>query len=972
LNYLFYSSPSRVFFNFIGDIKTSLYLILTLFFARVRAQEYNYIHYDTRDGLAGSTVYHMCQDKKGYIWFATDNGVSMFDGKVFRNFTTEDGLTDNEVLYIDSDGKGRVWMMPFNKTVCYYYEGKIHNNRNDSSLKKISFSSYGLTSKVNKLDEIYFLTSNGIFLYKHSGELKQVANYKQLAEKYSLEVTDFAPLNIYYAYPYEMLLYNRHSLFMIKDDTTVYVKEVTSNPSLKPNFFSVDRNLNLMYPDSSVPNSITSGLHISHHRTIYTTIQGAWMLDTLGRVIGRPFLAGKKVSNALEDSEGNIWFSTIGEGVFRLTSTSMKTFTTHQEAFCIEKAGNRIYAGYADGSVQVVKDLHVEKEYHFFPKYYKSHFKRLYTMKTAPSGVIYLGFDSYIARLEKGKLLYAPVRPIKSIDIVDDQTLVVSTNHNTVRLNSSNLTVIDTIWEDRGTKVIYHNSHYYIGTLDGLMIIDSNGNAIKAGKNNPLLEKRIVDMCKMPDGSFWIATSDNGVLLFKNGQVDTVINTKNGLGSNICKSIFLKDQFLWVGTNKGVNKIDVHTKKVLLHYSVSDGLASDDINAIYADDEKIWVCSPEGLTYFTEKDISGRSVCRLDLTGIYVSNKKITTQSSIQLPYNDNNISFEYTAISFKSAGDITYHYKLTGLDKDWKETKLTTLSYPSLPPGDYEFQLHATNKFGTQSETIRTAFSIAAPFWKTWWFWTGIILLALATIWYIFRLRYRRIQQRVREKNRIEKKMAELEQASLRAQMNPHFIFNCLNSIQHLMLKNDTEQTNRYVIAFGDLIRQTLYNSGKLNISITDEVRYLTNYLELEKLRFSSSFSYNIHLDKNILADDTLIPSMMLQPFAENAIRHGIRYKEDSSGLIKIEIWKDKQYINLSVEDNGIGREAARKYKSEQHIEYQSKGITLTKNRLDILTTGTTEKINMNIIDLKDENSKPIGTKVLICFPLSVIEKLA
>jgi ligand-binding sensor domain-containing protein len=118
-----------------------VYLLLLLSF-HLAGQENNYIHYDTKDGLASSTVYWICQDKKGYIWFATDNGLSRFDGKKFTNYTTEDGLSDNEVLSIDTDSKGRVWIMPFNKTLCYYYEGKIYNVKNDSSLKQTDLSSF--------------------------------------------------------------------------------------------------------------------------------------------------------------------------------------------------------------------------------------------------------------------------------------------------------------------------------------------------------------------------------------------------------------------------------------------------------------------------------------------------------------------------------------------------------------------------------------------------------------------------------------------------------------------------------------------------------------------------------------------------------------------------------------------------------------------------------------------------------------
>jgi LytS/YehU family sensor histidine kinase len=164
--------------------------------------------------------------------------------------------------------------------------------------------------------------------------------------------------------------------------------------------------------------------------------------------------------------------------------------------------------------------------------------------------------------------------------------------------------------------------------------------------------------------------------------------------------------------------------------------------------------------------------------------------------------------------------------------------------------------------------------------------------------------------------------------------------------------------------------NSARAIISIADEIAYLTSYLELEEMRFSSKFHYKIDVDPHIYADYTYIPSMLLQPFVENAIRHGIRNKQDGLGLIKVTIEQSTEDILVSIEDNGVGRETAARYKTDQHIEYQSKGISLTQKRIEILNAANGEKVSTSIVDLWDESGKPCGTKVLLAFPLSVIEK--
>jgi hypothetical protein len=953
-------------------MKPFLTFILLLQYLPLLAQQYNYSHYDTKDGLAGSTVYRMCQDNKGYLWFATDNGVSRFDGKKFTNFTTEDGLTDNEVIFIANDSKGRVWMMPFNKTVCYYNEGKIYSAKNDSLLKRIHFSSFGIMAGENSKGEIYFITHDEIFLYKNSGDFKSIANFKKLGTKYSLKASDFVSANLTGRYPYNsMVLYNQHSVFINKKDSFIYLKNIKSNASQYGNFHKIDEDLEISYPKLKTLRHFNSISHISNTNTLYNTSTGAWSVDDKGNVGLVPFLAGKKISSSLRDAEGSLWFSTIGEGVFKLTSETMKTFGNNQEAFCIENANGRIYSGMANGNLQVIKNITFEGEYPYSIPFEEPISRRLYTLKKGSPGILYLGFDSHLEKISNNKRVFSALRPIKSIDIIDTGNIVVCTNNYTFKLRSSDLKIVDTIWRERGTKVIYDRGSYFIGTLNGLIIIDSFKTVSRIGENLPLLSKRIVDMHKSIDGGLWIATNDNGVLLYKNGRIDNIINKQNELSSNNCKSLFVKDHYLWVGTDKGISKIDIKTRMVLAKYSTADGLPSDIINAVYSNDSITWVCTPEGVTYFKEKDIYGFSMCKLDLYSIYVSGKKMNSMDKLLLSYNNNNISFDYAAISFKGASEMTYKYKLIGLNSDWRETRLTTLAYPSLPSGNYEFQLYAVNKFDTQSDVIKIQFSIAAPFWKTLWFWLGTSSSILILTWYLFNRRYKYLQKITNEKNVIARRMIELEQASLRAQMNPHFIFNCLNSIQHFILKNDIEHTNKYITQFGHLIRQTLNNSVKVNVSITDEINYLRSYLELEKMRFSSGFQYSINIhSKEIYPDYTFIPPMLLQPFVENAIRHGIRHKKEGFGLIKIDIQIVTNRILFSIEDNGIGREASAKYKSKQHIDYHSKGITLTKNRLEILNSESLEKIISEIYDLKGANGNATGTKVVLSFPLSIIEK--
>lgn len=630
--------------------------------------------------------------------------------------------------------------------------------------------------------------------------------------------------------------------------------------------------------------------------------------------------------------------------------------------------GNFVYSGTSSGKLVTVKKDHIEKEYNFNHFDNQGQDKRLFCMKNDKERNMFLGFDSYLLKLKNNKTTYNSLRPIKSIDLYNDKNLIVSTNSHVFKVSISNMNVVDTLLNERGTKVICNNNKIYVGTLKGVKLIDESKKVEDLSEYEPILKRRITDMVKANDGSIWIATNDTGVLhLNLKGKIDIQLTKDNKLSSNLCRSLYLDNNYLWVGTNKGLNKIDISKSTYpIIKYSSSDGLPSDIINSIYTKDSVVYVGSPAGLTYFNENSISHTSICNLVLENISVSDKHLDSFNNIHLGYKDNNIIFSYTAISFKSGGDIIYKYMLLPLDKDWKETRLNSLSYPSLPSGKYQLQLYAVNKFGKKSEVLLVEFDIATPFWKTIWFLTIIFVISITVIGLLIRKRYISIQVRNNEKARIKQQLAILEQNALQAQMNPHFIFNCLNSIQQFIMLNDKEKANKYLTEFANLIRNTFDNSGKKNITVAEEAGYLDKYLDLEQLRYGDGFKYEINIDDTVEKDFTIMPAMLLQPYVENSLRHGIRNKKEGGGIVIISFKQQNNILICTVTDNGVGRGAALLLKSKEHIEYQSKGMQLTSRRIELLNTGLENNITMEVKDLFDDKGFPRGTEIIIQIPLT------
>ncbi|WP_207511508.1 sensor histidine kinase [Longitalea luteola] len=940
-------------FNACLLLLTGLITVCTSF-----AQENNFIHYDVKDGLAGSTVYDLCQDKDGFIWFATEAGISRFDGTNFKNFTTSDGLPETEILRLFADSKGRIWMAPFKNSICYYYNGRIHNQENDTVLKKIHLTSVVFAFYESADHYIGFLSDKGVTILSPANDVKV---YRNSADK---NQTVFRPnpkgrgfqLNV------------DDDCFIISDGniTKVPCTSAAKDVVWAPNLLKARKSLN---PTSENYTAAVDNLLFTN------TWSGTWMVDTTTfDHFEEHFLKGKKISHSLIDGEKNIWFATLGEGVYKLASREFKTYCFREngnsEIFSLTQIKDKLYAGAAFGRVYtkqgaVIDTLNVNAEFERLTVNANS-INRVTCLKPIENGNLLIGSDGLLIKKTPARNISCfRTYALKSIDALDNGLLLVGTARRTVLVDPAELQVRDTIWDQRTTSVCYHDNEYYVGTINGLYTISKDKQVRYLGDQFPELRQRISYFAPSADGRLWIATYGAGIVCMKDRRLINRITTREGLSSDICRTLFLNNHFLWAGTDKGLNKINIsQTPYPVTTYSTSDGLPTDIINAVHVDGNTIYVGSPAGLTYFDETKVANHSKCNLRLLSVTVGNKPQPLQDSYSLRYLENSLKISYAGISFKSGGGIWYRYRLKGLTDTWDSTVQTVLEYPSIPPGNYEFELIAINKKGIISNPVNIAFVIEAPFWQTLPFQVLIIALAIFITWILVSWRFRLLHKEEQERTSLQQKLNELEQMALRAQMNPHFIFNCLNSIQNFIITNDLESSNWYLTEFAHLIRQTLDNSEKGTISLTNEIKYLKRYLELEMMRFGHSFSYTIDIDAEIEPDMAHIPTMILQPYIENSIRHGIRYKENGGGRIDIKFQKSNEGFVCIIEDNGIGRKKAHAYKSQMHVEYQSKGMSLTAERINILNRQLIEPITIEINDLTNEKDQATGTRVTIRFP--------
>lgn len=925
------------------------------------AQEYNYIHYDVKDGLAGSTVYDLCQDKDGFIWFATEAGISRFDGTHFKNFTTTDGLPETEIIKLFADSKGRIWMAPFKNNVCYYYNGKIHNQENDSVLKKIKLSS---------VIGFFYESSDHVVGMAYDNELT-VVDPDNNVQKYRGDAKNFFLRPNPAGKGFQLTI--NDSCYITDNGKLVPIpcSVVGSYMVLKERLQKQRSRLKVTAED------FTPGID---NILFSNTWHGSWMVDTTGfDHYEELFLPEKQISHALVDKEKNIWFATLGEGIYKLASREFKSHyfckNPTQEIFSLTGTGDKIYGGTAFGRIYsmhggTIDTINANKQYEQMVNLNSTN--RVNYIKQIKDGSLLVGSDGLLLRLKNNKEVFnVHIFAIKSVDELENGLLLVGTGRRTLLVDPEKMEVKDTIWPNRTTSVCFYNNTYYIGTVNGLYLVSKNKQAHYMGDIVPSLRQRISYFCKSSDGRLFIATYGAGIICMKDGQVINQITTHEGLSSNICRTLFINNNFLWAGTDKGLNKINIsQTPYPVTTYSTSDGLPTDIINAVYVNGNTIYVGSPAGITWFDETKVANYSKCNLRILDISVGNKSQPLQNSYRLHYRENSLKLYFAGISFKSGGSIWYRYRLKGLTDTWDSTTQNMLEYPSLPPGNYQFEMIAINKKGIVSNPVNISFIVDAPFWQTLPFQVLIIAVVILITWLLVAWRFSMLRRKEQERTSIQQKLNELEQMALRSQMNPHFIFNCLNSIQNFIITNDLESSNWYLSEFAHLVRQTLDNSEKSTITITNEVKYLKRYLELEMMRFGHSFSYSIEVDPELDSDMVNIPTMILQPYIENSIRHGIRYRENGMGRIDIKFLKSPERFICIIQDNGIGRKKASEFKSQMHVEYQSKGMTLTAERINILNRQLSEPITIEINDLADEQGRATGTRITISFPYTITFK--
>jgi len=485
-------------------------------------------------------------------------------------------------------------------------------------------------------------------------------------------------------------------------------------------------------------------------------------------------------------------------------------------------------------------------------------------------------------------------------------------------------------------------------------------------KNKTTLHSSIInEITADGKGAIWVATFEGGLAKYKTSlppdEGFTNYDIFSGLPDDNVYSVAVDEKGgAWFTTINGIGHIDASGEYKGL-YNEQSGLPYSKFRQSIAvlPDGKIAAVTDNNFICFNPADIIASYNFPLTIDDIFV-NDTVTVANDksgniTKFNYTQNAFTFNFSVLDFISPGAVEYYYMLEGFEKDWVFAgKQHSVRYAKLSPGAYTFKVKAkreNGEFYEQEESFH--FYIVPAFWQRIWF---IIVLFACIAGLIFWLIKRRIQI-VRHEVELKQQIAETEMMALRAQMNPHFIFNCLNSIDNLIQLDEKEKATLYLAKFAKLLRAILENSKNNMVPCWKDMETLKLYLELEELRCDKKFSYQINIADAIINGDYKVPPLVIQPFVENAIHHGLLNKIDDDKKLMIDVTVCNNHICYRIEDNGVGRTKAESYKQLNKPAHESMGMQITTDRINLFNQ---QKHNsVKITDLLNDKNESAGTRV-------------
>lgn len=953
-----------------------IYIVLIFFFSLFGfCQNPFYVSIDKTSGLPSNSVYDIFQDSKGFMWFATGKGICRYDGSTFKTFTSDE-QTSKSGSCLAEDGFGRIWYSNFDGYLYYVEKNVLKSLKQPTSL---GYFRFGIIK-----DELFLLQPNMVLVY----------DLKTLKVKSKIDISD-KEISFSYATPekfyvlgtflYEFSNSKKYSKHQLPD---TFYDEINGpimnywNHKLIIN--SKSNNIYYSFKDNKFSrNTLNISTNFNQNTSIVNNT--IWICTTNGIIKNdldskesNTYFSDQNISYLFRDNHKNYWISTLNKGILFIENFENNYIDIQPRPLSLSLGKNEIYIG-------AEKDL-----------VYKLNFKKLVTEKvfetennhatgqifadTITNNLFFTSFKFNILKNNKIISDYAvAIKDVKKVDnkyfsfaasgisglfsvdenLKSDWDIIFNKNKSKEFSGFGQSMLINRV-NGKSTEYNTANKTIYYATNNGLIAVTNDGENEEIKYKNKTLH--LIKIQKYRDKIYGLSTSEKMYLISSSNEV-SLLKLPYFLSNENFNRFFICNQYCYLFTSHSVYEFNFISSKVQKVLSLSSDIEATDV---ILKNNKLFFATSKGIVIKNRREIGNYPKPKLYINEIQVNGKQRELNEFSVLQTNENDVSINFSTLSFIPNESYSVSYKIN--NSDWKilDSSTKNLKLSALSSGNYTILL-AINYNNQKIDFQQIKFEIKKPFWLSYFFIFISSLSLLLLFFSFYKYQIRKIEkqnQMLLEKNELEKNLNLSTLKAIKSQMNPHFFYNALNTIQSYILANDKKQAVNYLSKFSSLTRNILEMTEKEFISINEEITTMSLYLDIEKARFEKDFEYEIKTE-NISDLEYKIPSMLLQPYVENAVKHGLLHKNGLKKLLII-FSKNGDKIRIEIDDNGIGRQKSTELNAIKNKNHNSFATNAMQNRIDLLNKNNKNKITIDFIDKMNQSHQSLGTTVVIEIPIN------
>lgn len=903
--------------------------------------------FDTRDGLPSDLVYGIEQDNLGYVWFGTSHGLSRFDGHEFVNASISNGAPDSDILNFYKDSKGQIWCYTMNGNLAVIYDGGVHKYTIDQyPLSRVNEQIYDI---VEFNDRIYISTKNSVWSFKEGkltycsevnrgGRLVSDGNDLWLLSSTQNHRNDLFKLSEekdYWEWQYETAFIVGGSSYCIKNGDNFYSYYLSANCSISvlnvhdhtvSNFVAPSRVYNLGQTDTGLICYTESGIY-------------EWNFESkdFSRII-----SGFPATNSFVDCFENAWMSSYGKGVIlqkpqnnvtavlKRNGGYSKLIESRNRFFLINNQRDSLWELSRRGEVSL---RHVGPRIRDCYSLYSG--RLLFSSELHPENTMF-GIYTFDIQSYKNKL-YA---------VSSDLILIFREFADSVALEQK---IADRRFGFVKQIFPIHDSSFYFMNRLGLFEYTIQDSAVVT-KFDQVVPNSV---CVIGD-TLYVGTNGAGLWVV-HGKDTVKANTANSLlTSDYVKKVVVKSSEVWVLT-EGMLEVLIHNNTGLTYSHRVVGVPGEYEDFLVFQDS-VLIVSDEGLFVIRNPEMDQTVDVMLHIDRMGTENGLMKEQSKIVVRPDERMFELDFSTIFFHTDLNVSYRYRMAAYNnsetpQSWVYTDKSELAMANLNADSYVLEIQYKHENIPWTMGIMLGVEVQPSWWETIWFRVVVLIVASIALTVISF----RINRFLKNKKRQQIARLQAELRSRKAQMNPHFVSNALNSVRNFILLNDIKSSDQYLTDYAKLMRMTLGFSDRLMVLLSDELEYVSLYLKIEQLRLSNSFTYNVVIDESLDISQLKCPTMILQPFVENAVWHGVAPATGHTKIL-LEIKDKVDVIEVLISDTGVG------FDLSEHKQASS-GMFIVEEKLKLLR-------QTYHFDIKVEISSEIDNGTVVNLRLPKIKK--